>query len=122
MAFQEIIPTRGKGGNRAAYHASYKVMKNGVGILLITAAGMEKLASLGRTATAADRVRTFHDPATGRIALRWEATGPFKLRQAAKSSKALALGSRTLAVGLANPETYLMEGGEGFDVVLVPVK
>ena len=28
MAFQEIIPSRGRGGNRAAYHASYKVMIN----------------------------------------------------------------------------------------------
>jgi hypothetical protein len=62
-----------------------------VGILLITATGMEKLASLGRTATAADRVRTFHDPATGRIALRWEATGPFKLRQAATNRQDLAI-------------------------------
>lgn len=32
---------------------------------------MKKL--LGRTATAADRVRMYHDSATGRIALRWEA-------------------------------------------------
>lgn len=92
MAFEEIIPTRGKGGNRAAYHASYKVMKNGVGILLITAAGMEKLASLGRTATATDRVRTFHDPATGCIALRWEATGPFKLRHTATNRQDCRFG------------------------------
>ena len=46
--------------------------------------------------------------------------GPGRTR--VRSSKALALGSRTLAVGLADPGTYLMEAGEGFDVVLVPVK
>ncbi len=122
MAFTEIVPIRGKGGNRAAYHASFKVAKNGLGILLITAAGVEKLTALGREATAGDRVRTFHDPATGRIALRWEASGPFKLRRAAKTSRALALGSRTLAAGLKAPATFTMEASEGFDVVLVPVK
>ena len=96
-------------------------MKNGVGILLFTAEGVDRLAAMGRAAEPGDRVRTYHDAATGRIALRWEATGPFKLRRAAKTSRALALGSRTMATGLKSPETFTMEASEGFDVVLVPV-
>ena len=42
-------------------------------------------------------------------------------RRSAKTSRALALGSRTLATGLTQPTTYLMEATEGFDVMLVPV-
>jgi hypothetical protein len=56
----------------------------------------------------------------GRLALRWKAQGPFGLRRSAKTSR--ALDSRTLAVGLTQAGTFLMEATEGFDVVLVPVK
>ncbi len=89
-------------------------------LLHFTAAGMRFLRRNGVGWAPGQRVRLFHDPDNGELALRADPDGPHLLR-AAQRGRSLVLHSVDLGRRLGTAGNYRMERRDGYDLVLAPV-
>ena len=118
MAFQEVKKTRR--GWAGGAPATFTINKKGVGSLRFNQAGMNFIAEHAPGMKMGDMVKLFHDPETGKIALRKSEDGKFRLSKNSVSMDTLRISSQDLTSLLKEPKDYEMEWSEEYDLVLVP--
>ena len=118
MAFVEIVKTK-KGWEKGA-PATFAINKKGAGNLRINRAGMNFIAEHNLGLKMGDLVKLFHDPETGKIALKKSEYGKFRLSKNSVSMDTLRISSVDLTDLLKESKDYDMEKSEEFDLVLVP--
>jgi len=109
-------------GDDAGEKAAAAKLTGGNGSLRFGVEGMEFLKRLGKQFLLGDRVKVFHDTATGRVGIKKRPDGRFRLGKNAvgRKNETLRLSARDLAGLSAGPTEYCMQESSEFDVVLVP--
>lgn len=120
MAFQEIAKTR-KGWIKGA-PASFTVNKKGAGNLRFNRAGMDFIAEHELGLKLGDLVKLYYDAQTGKIALKNDKDGKFRLSKNSVSMDTMRISSKDLTDLIQKPGDYEMEKADGYDLVLVPKK
>ena len=118
MAFQEIEKTR-KGWTKGA-PATFAINKKGSGNLRINRTGMDFIAENNLALKMGDMVKLYHDPETGKIALKKSEDGKFRLSKNSVNMNTLRISSMDLTELLREPKDYDMEKAQEYDLVLVP--
>ena len=126
MAFIEIEKKIYGGGGRRGVYATYTALKDGSGSLRIGRAGMEFLKRSGKNWKLGDMVRIFHDPETGKLAVKKSESGRFRLAKntTGRAGETLRITSRALRDMVKESTQYVMDpsGSDEYDAILTPRK
>ena len=118
MAFKEIEKTR-KGWIKGA-PASFAVNKKGSGSLRFNRAGMDFIAENKLGLKLGDTVKLYYDAETGKVALKTDKDGKFRLSKNSVNMDTLRIASKDLTDLLQKPGDFDMEKSPEYDLVLVP--
>ena len=118
MAFMEIEKTR-RGWAKGA-PATFAINKKGSGNLRFNRAGMDFMSEHAPGLKMGDMVRLYHDPETGKIALKKSAGGKFRLSKNSVNMNTLRISSQDLTKMIKEAKEYTMEKSEEYDLVLIP--
>ena len=119
MAFQEIEKRRMGGGAKGA-PVTFTVNKKGSGSLRFNRAGMDFIAGEGIGLKLGDMVKLYHDPETGKIALKKSSDGKFRLSKNGVGTGSMRISSKDLTELVGKGGDYDPRKAEGYDLVLVP--
>ena len=85
---------------------------------------MEFLKRIGKNWELGDMVRIYHDPETGKLALKKSPEGKFRLSRntTGRTGKTLRVTARSLRDMVKESAQYVMEESGEYDVILAPMK
>ena len=121
MAFIEVERTKSQTGKYGS-PATFTKTKDGVGSLRINLRAMEFLKERGKSWELGDMLRIYHDPETGKLAMKKSPDGKFRLAKNVSGTNSLRICSKDLTELIKKPVEYEIQETEEYDLVLSPRK
>ena len=119
MPFIEVEKTRSRSGQYGA-PATFTRTKKGDGSLRINARAMEFLKEKGKNWEVGDMLKIFRDPQTGKLALKKNPDGKFRLAKNVSGTNSLRISSKDLSELIKEPTEYAVESSSEYDIILQP--